>query len=272
MEASYWIDAARALKRALLGKKRLTLRGGEAFVVAYNTRGWKEGEDYPLLRELARGCTCIFDVGANMGQTALLMSTVMGEGGRIYAFEASEHACRILMENLALNGVGHVVIPINAVVAERSGEVIDFFWEYSSGGASTVYGHLGHTFAVKKCTLSLDDFCERQGLRPELVKVDVEGGEESVLKGMRRTMEQARPPVLVEVHRWPREDLASRVTAVCHFAWAAGYEVFHIPERAFLSRGAIAGLAGFRTWLLLVADREQVPEGWRREGSETTYD
>jgi len=233
-------------------------------VVAYNARGWKEGEDYPLLRELARDGTCIFDVGANMGQTALLMSTVMGKRGKIYAFEASEHACRILMENLVRNRVGDLVVPINAVVAERSGEVMDFYWEHSSGGASTVYGYLGHTFAIKKCTLCVDDFCERQGLRPELVKIDVEGGEATVLEGMRRTMERARPIVHVEVHRWPDEDLAARATAVWNLARAVGYEVFYPRENAFLDEGAVASLTGFRTWLLLVADRGQVPGGWRR--------
>jgi FkbM family methyltransferase len=231
--------------------------------VAYNTRGWKEGEDYPLLRELARGRTCIFDVGANMGQTALLMATVMDSEGKIFAFEASEQACRVLIENVSRNRLGSKVIPINAVVAERSGEVVDFYWEYTSGGASIVYGHLGHTFAIKKCTLSLDDFCARQGLRPELVKIDVEGGEERVLRGMQDILRKIQPPVLVEVHRWPTEELASRAAAVWHLARAVGYEVFHPQWSRFLDEQDVKGLRGFRCWLLLVAEREQVPEGWR---------
>lgn len=258
MELSYWMDAARALKRALLGKTRVTV-GGEVFEVAYNTREWREGEDYPLLRRLARGRGCIFDVGANMGQTALLMSTVMAKGGRIFAFEASEQACRVLIENVSCNRVSDIVVPINAVVAERSGDVLDFYWEYQSGGASTIYGHLGHTFAIKKCTLSLDDFCQRQGLRPELVKIDVEGGEERVLRGMRNIMRQIRPPIVVEVHRWPHEDLGSRAVAVWGLAQEVGYRVFHLSERAFLDEQASAALTGFRTWLLLVADPGQLP-------------
>jgi hypothetical protein len=47
MELSYWLDAARALKRAFLGKTRVSLREGETFVVAYNTRGWKEECERP---------------------------------------------------------------------------------------------------------------------------------------------------------------------------------------------------------------------------------
>lgn len=258
MEPSYWWDAARALKRALLGKTRITLRG-EVFEVAYNTRGWKEGEDYPLLRDLARGARCIFDVGANMGQTAMLMSTVMAGEGTIFAFEASEQACRVLMENVSRNGLDGKVVPINAVIWERSGEVVDFYWEGDSGGASTVYGHLGHTFAMRKCTLSLDDFSERQALHPELVKIDVEGGEERVLRGMRNIMERMQPPVVVEVHRWPDQDLAARATVVWQLAQEVGYQAFYLRENTFLDEEMVASLTGFRTWLLLVADKRQVP-------------
>jgi len=263
VELSYWWDAARAVKRALLGKARITV-GGETFVVAYNTRGWKEGEDYPILRELARNRTCVFDVGANMGQTALLMSTALAERGRIFAFEASEQACRVLVENVSRNHLDGKVVPVNAVVAERSGEVIDFYWEGASGGASTVYGHLGHTFALKKCTLALDDFCARQGLRPELVKIDVEGGEERVLWGMRNIMERMQPPVVVEVHRWPeaRGGLAARATVIWRLARDVGYEAFHLQKRVLLDEQDVKALSGFRTWLLLVADRKQIPEGW----------
>ncbi|MGQ9733305.1 MAG: FkbM family methyltransferase, partial [Candidatus Zipacnadales bacterium] len=117
----------------------------------------------------------------------------------------------------------------------------------------------GHTFAMKKCALSLDDFCEQQGLHPELVKIDVEGGEERVLRGMWNIMERMQPPVVVEVHRWPDQDLATRAMAVYQVARDVGYDVFYYQANTFLDEQEIRNLTGFRCWLLLLMDRERVP-------------
>jgi FkbM family methyltransferase len=48
--------------------------------------------------------------------------------------------------------------------------------------------------------LTIDSLVERHILSPTLVKIDVEGGELFALQGMRRTLAEHRPHVLVEVH------------------------------------------------------------------------
>ena len=48
--------------------------------------------------------------------------------------------------------------------------------------------------------LSLDGFLDRSSLRPNLVKIDVEGAELEVLRGARKMLLEARPVVLVEIH------------------------------------------------------------------------
>jgi hypothetical protein len=48
--------------------------------------------------------------------------------------------------------------------------------------------------------LSLDNYLEISAMRPNLVKIDVEGAELEVLRGARRMLIEARPVVLVEIH------------------------------------------------------------------------
>jgi hypothetical protein len=53
-------------------------------------------------------------------------------------------------------------------------------------------------------TVSIDRYCDLHNLRPDLVKVDVEGGEEQVLRGMALTLDEPRTPsFLIETHSEP---------------------------------------------------------------------
>jgi predicted O-methyltransferase YrrM len=71
---------------------------GRDYRVTYDTRRAKAERDYLVLKELARGKNCVFDIGANIGLTSLVMASSLGVSGHIYAFEASEAACHIISE------------------------------------------------------------------------------------------------------------------------------------------------------------------------------
>ncbi len=244
-----WKHMARAAKKALIttvvGRDRFRLElCGHTFRVTYETRRRREDRDYPLLQRLAQGKSCIFDVGANMGLTSLVMSTTLKEAGRIYAFEASEDACRVAQENVALNGLSERIQMVNALITEQPGDVCDFYWAYTSGGASTIAGFLGHWFSIKKATLSLDAFCKHQAVFPELVKIDVEGGEARVVQGMTRVLHEAKPTVVVELHNWGNMTVVRNAEAILPLLHRVDYEMIYlrtctevIDPAVFESRG-----------------------------------
>jgi len=100
----YWRDVFRAIKKAMFPMNKVCLCG-QVFHVVYEARNVKEDRDYPVLVELARGKKCVLDVGANIGITAMLMALVMHPKGQVWTFEASEEVCRIIKENIQLNGL-----------------------------------------------------------------------------------------------------------------------------------------------------------------------
>ena len=158
--------------------------------------------DYALLQTLARGKRCIFDVGANVGLTALVMAETMAPDGRLVAFEASENGCCLIRDNAALNGLAGRVQVVNALLAERSGYTLDFFGDAASGSASIIPGYLAHHRALRKATLALDDFIAQTGSAPELIKIDGEGAELAVIAGLAKTLRGLRPLLFVELHAW----------------------------------------------------------------------
>lgn len=197
-----WRNVAGSIYRAIRPTASMTLLG-ETYRVRSEARGGGEDRDYAVLKSLARGKRCIFDVGANVGRTALVMgNNSMADNGQIYAFEASEAACRLIRDNVALNGLDERVTVVNALIAERSGLTLDFYADAASGSSSIIPGYLDHHRPMQKVTLALDDFVLATDCVPDLIKIDVEGAELRVLAGLTQAMQTVRPLIFVELHSW----------------------------------------------------------------------
>jgi len=184
--------------------------------------GTYETELQSALRELIPLGAVIFDVGANIGYVSLLLAKAAGETGRIFAFEALPSNLDQLRRNLALNGMDSRVTVVANAVTHTPGPVR--FLVHASGGMGKAAGSAGredqYQSELTVPGISLDEFVYGQGNPPpQVVKMDIEGGEVMALPGMRRVLTEARPLMLMELHGLE----SSRV------AWetltAAGYEI-----------------------------------------------
>ncbi|MEX0790133.1 MAG: FkbM family methyltransferase, partial [Actinomycetota bacterium] len=155
-----------------------------------------------LLPYIGDEAVCI-DVGANIGLYSLALS-VLAPGGRIYAFEPSRDAFNYLQENLAQNRAANVAAS-QLALGNSTGSVRFHEIPFFTAGSFTVDEScfltseiLGSTFFEAPCT-TLDEFVRSEGLdRLDLVKIDVEGGEMSVIEGALQTIEQHHPLVVLE--------------------------------------------------------------------------
>ncbi len=250
-----WREVVRSCKRAWLGPGRIDV-SGEMYRVAYEARSaWTE-PDHALLKALCRGKSRVFDVGANKGITTLLMASSLAESGVAVAFEPSEDACRIIRDNALLNGFQNRIEVVNALVAERSGRVVDFFWDASSVFASMqdspVAPETESTIALKKSTLSLDDYVRDGGKAPEFVKIDVEGAERQVLEGMRNVLREARPVVFVETHVLSDRSAGQNAMDLLNLVRPLDYRMIRVKTgQEVVDARAFEGLT-VRTYVLLV--------------------
>ena len=155
------------------------------------------------LRALVPVGAVIFDVGANIGYVSLLLAKACGGTGRVFAFEALPSNVEQLRRNLALNGMESWVTVVPGAVTQTSGPAR--FLVHASSGMGKVAGSAGREDRVESEVtvpgISLDDFVYEQGNPPpQVVKMDIEGGEVMALPGMRRVLRQARPLLLMELH------------------------------------------------------------------------
>jgi FkbM family methyltransferase len=174
-------------------------------------RGWDgfEPETVTPFFRLASRARITLDVGAHIGLLTLLAAHANPKG-RVYAFEPMPATYRRLRRNVALNGLTNV-----ECVASAAGEfegTADLF--YNTGvplpGESSLrrectesfktFCPIGEIRHLRVPVMALDGFVRQQGLsNVDLVKLDTEGTEPEVLRGMQETLRRDHPILICEV-------------------------------------------------------------------------
>ena len=161
-----------------------------------------EGESLRLWAALAEQSEVILDVGANSGIYAMVAQAV-NASATVVAFEPVERVYLQLLEHAELNG-GKVRC-VNAAVSDCSGGVTmfepDVEHPYWASLDPTVFGpDVGKDWVqVEVKGIRLDDFLSDAQLSPDLIKVDTEGHEPEVLRGLGSMLAANRPMLLLEV-------------------------------------------------------------------------
>jgi|GEM_PF-527812 len=191
-----------------------------------------------------RECTgkrCVIDVGAHIGMYALPASKVLHPDGVLYAFEPAQIIRDMLTSHIEYNDITNMCVE-GVLIGEGEKRQVPFF-EDSVGvsGVSSISGnavsHKKERFSLretKKEQTSLDDFCLEHDIRPEVIKMDVEGAEYGVLKGAREVLRTAKPTVFLSVHPRHLRELGVTLLDLYTLINDAGYGVFTTNgERVF---------------------------------------
>jgi FkbM family methyltransferase len=202
--------AARILERTLhiaSGGRGLKCRLPEGEIVRvlpqYRHASWNLDEYRAFRRALAPGAVAL-DIGASVGSYALLFGQWVRPHGRVYAFEPAPAIRAALEQHIALNGLADVVVPVADAISDRVGRAA-FLTPGLHGISRLATGRESTQTTV--ATITIDEFCERERVRPDLIKIDVEGDELAVLRGARETIRACRDDLalFVELHPslWP---------------------------------------------------------------------
>jgi FkbM family methyltransferase len=150
-------------------------------------------------RTLIKPGDVVVDIGANIGYYALLEARIVGPSGQVLAIEpvAANHA--ILRQNIAANRFENIRT-YNLAVGDYNGIGQMLLSDHSNWSrltqASIPDATRGHQDVE---VVTLDAFLVDKP-RPALVRMDVEGYELNILRGMQETMAQAGPKIFVEFH------------------------------------------------------------------------
>ena len=143
---------------------------------------WEPNETHWFIRSLRPG-DVVVDVGANIGYYTLLGARLVGDAGRVYAFEPDPAAFAILERNVRLNGLENVVLEQKAVSNEAGS--IQLFLAATNKGDHRIYDVEGEERqAIDVEAVALDAYFEGVEDAVDFVKVDAQGAEGVILDGM----------------------------------------------------------------------------------------
>jgi FkbM family methyltransferase len=143
----------------------------------------------------------VYDLGANVGFTAVLACKCVGEKGKVVCFEPMDHNAKQVQVNAKLNNFSQIEV-FQVALGECDG-VAEFQTSHSpTWGRLTSAGDTPEQTGVTQVTVrQLDKLVEEKQLPlPNFIKMDVEGAEADVIRGAYGTLSRSRPKMIIELH------------------------------------------------------------------------
>lgn len=160
---------------------------------------WEPTETHWIARMLKPGDTFV-DVGANVGYFTVLAGSVVGNAGRVYAFEPDPIAFSYLEKNVRLNGLENVTLIQKAASNERG--TVQLYIAADNKGDHRIYQTDEGRSAIDVEAVSLDEYFAEVPGSLDFIKIDTQGAEGIILDGMPNIL-KAHPELKVALEFWP---------------------------------------------------------------------
>jgi FkbM family methyltransferase len=203
-----------------------------------------------LARFLSPGMTA-FDIGANVGFTALLAARQVAPDGRVVCFEPLPDNIQRIVHNASLNAFSFVEVkPI--ALSRDNGEAEFFLSEAPTWGRLAQAGPAPKQSGIVRVPVrSLDSLYINDALpKPHFIKMDVEGAEADVLTGGRALLAAARPVMVIELHH-------------TYDAVVAALEGLDYVVRPLTATGTVASTADEFQLLAYPRERSDAESTWK---------
>jgi len=251
------IALASVVQKAVMVVRRVAARGPDAQV----RRGginWhldlREGIDFSIwllgafepetvrcYKRLLKAGDVVLDIGANIGAHTLPMASMVGNRGKVYAFEPTDYAFAKLMENRSLNpGVLPLIqcLQCMLVVTEVAGAPTPKL--YSSWPLKPDEGlhklHQGRLMATAGAEArTLDSVVRSLDLRRvDCIKLDIDGFECKMLRGAGEVLRRWKPVIIMELAPYALEEQGASLGELLELLNGYGYRVFDLSTGAAL--------------------------------------
>ncbi len=160
--------------------------------------GWEPLETSIVEGELKEG-DVVLDIGANIGYYTILAARRVGPGGRVFAFEPDPRNFALLQKNLRANRCANVHVERKAV-SDCTGTIMLYLDELNKGDHA-IYD-VGGRRSIEVGAVRLDDYFSDYTGKIDLIKIDVQGAEGRVLRGMPGLLEKNKQ-VRIITEFWP---------------------------------------------------------------------
>ena len=132
-------------------------------------------------KEIKKG-DIVLDLGAHIGYYTLIFARLVGDKGKVFAFEPNPINFSLLKKNVEINGFKNVVL-IQKAVSSKNGKVKLFLSEIDTGDNRIYDSRDGRKFVIVETT-RLDDYFKNYKGKINFIKMDIQGAEGGAIKEM----------------------------------------------------------------------------------------
>lgn len=190
--------------------------------------------------QLAKHHNIIYDIGANIGYTALL-AMIQNPDREYILVDPNPLALQKAQGNLLKNKLGFKARYYTAFVSDTLNEKIKFYTLGSGAAGSMHASHAQSAAAINASmevsTVTLDYLYTYFGLKPDLVKIDVEGAETWVLEGARTLALDSKCTFFIEMHEIQGLGMKKATEKILVWSKEMGYKVWYLKTSEELTTG-----------------------------------
>jgi FkbM family methyltransferase len=172
----------------------------DSFFAFSNFKNWgsTHNSGFQTTINFSKNKKCVLDIGAHIGLVSLPLSDVINPQGCIYSFEPSTINSKYLKKHIKLNNITNIKVE-NYIVGSKDIDSVNFYQSSLPSGKNSVIQELNCS-EIKKRQIKIDTYCQQNTIIPDVIKIDVEGYEISVLKGCKQIIKIYKPIIILSVH------------------------------------------------------------------------
>lgn len=211
---------------------------------------------------LAKHHKVIYDIGCNIGYTALL-ALIQDSNKQMVLVDPNPKALQQAAMNIINNGLGNRTQYFTAFVSNKLDETIKFY-TIGSGAAGSMHASHAETAAsinsfMEVKTVTLDYLYSFYDVKPDLVKIDVEGAETLVMQAAKKLAKDTKCCFFIEMHNV--ENLGMEAAGQLMLDWCeeVDYKVWYLKTGEHLQTAETIKNRG-KCHLLLLPKEKNYPE------------
>lgn len=187
------------------------------------------------MRDVVKKGDCVIDVGANIGYWTTVLSFQVGRTGKVLAFEPNPNTFDFLTRNITSNGCDNVVA-YNVGIADTNKPGNLYVDELHSGDDRVYYSCAGKDDRARKVLAielrTLDSYMQAMDLEKlSFIKIDVQGFETMVLKGLFNILTTSNPILLIEFSPSTYAEAGSSIEEFFEVYNKLSYKSYSVPSK-----------------------------------------
>jgi FkbM family methyltransferase len=175
-----------------------------------------------------------YDIGANIGYFSIIAADKVTPLGHVYSFEPVNDTYIRLVENIQLNQLDNQITAFRVAASDQAGEAQIYIPDkgMDAWNSLAVKPEAGNYKLEVIKTVVLDEMVTGKTLQPpDIIKIDVEGWELYVLKGLQQTLKKYHPTLFIEFNAHNLNAAGTSCSELADFIRALGYQLYEYDPR-----------------------------------------